>query len=166
MGNKFEVGQRCVYPVHGVVEIMGIEEKEISGSKNSFYILNVIENDVTLMVPTKNAKSLGLRLVVPEKEVSKIMDILRETHPSGSGKLDNQSWNKRYRKYADKLKSGDIYEIATVLKDIHCLKRGKDLSFGEKKIMESALSLVVKELSISTKKDEKLVSDEIKEILS
>ena len=166
MGKKFKVGQKGVYPAHGVVEVQGIEEKEISGSKSSFYILQVVESDVTLMVPTANAETVGLRPVVAKKEVPKIMAILEKKGKNSQDKLDSQSWNKRYRDYADKLKSGDIYEIAHVLKDIYFLRKEKDLSFGEKRIMESALSLLVKELSVATKRKEELVSDEIKELLS
>ncbi|NIP29951.1 MAG: CarD family transcriptional regulator [Candidatus Dadabacteria bacterium] len=166
MAKKFKVGQKGVYPAHGVVEVQGIEEKEISGSKSSFYILKVVESDVTLMVPTANAKTVGLRSVVAKKEVPKILDILSKKNKNNNDKVDSQSWNKRYREYADKLKSGDIYEIAHVLKDIYHLRKEKDLSFGEKRIMESALSLLVKELSVATKRKEEQVSVEIKDLLT
>lgn len=165
MGRKFKAGQNGVYPAHGVVEVMGIEEKEILGSKKSFYILNVLENNVTLMVPTDNISSVGLRPVVAKKEVKNILDILREKNGE-SPKLGAQSWNKRYKEYADKVKSGDIYEIARVLKDIHHLKKVKNLSFGEKRIMENAVSHIVKELSIAMGKKEESVSTQIQEILS
>ncbi len=165
MAKKFKVGQKGVYPAHGVVEVEGIEIKEIAGSKMNFYILRVIESDVKLMVPTSNVTSVGLRPIVAKKEVPKILKIIsKKTKDDDS--LESQSWNKRYREYADKLKSGDIFEIANVLKDIHHLKKEKDLSFGEKRIMENALSLVVKELSVATKKKEEFVSEEIKGLLS
>jgi len=154
-----------VYPVHGVVEVQGVEEKEILGSKKAFYILNVLESNVKLMVPTDNINSVGLRPVVAKKEVKKVLDILRE-EDGEIPKLGVQSWNKRYKEYADKVKSGDIYEIATVLRDIHHLKKVKNLSFGEKRIMENALSHVVKELSISLRKKEGDVSSQIEEIFS
>ena len=154
-----------MYPVHGVVEVQGVEEKEILGSKKAFYILNVLESNVKLMVPTDNINSVGLRPVVAKKEVKKVLDILRE-EDGKIPKLGVQSWNKRYKEYADKVKSGDIYEIATVLRDIHHLKKVKNLSFGEKRIMENALSHVVKELSISLRKKEGDVSSQIEEIFS
>lgn len=154
-----------MYPVHGVVEVQGVEEKEILGSKKAFYILNVLESNVKLMVPTDNINSVGLRPVVAKKEVKKVLDILRE-EDGEIPKLGVQSWNKRYKEYADKVKSGDIYEIATVLRDIHHLKKVKNLSFGEKRIMENALSHVVKELSISLRKKEGDVSSQIEEIFS
>ncbi len=154
-----------MYPVHGVVEVQGVEEKEILGSKKAFYILNVLESNVKLMVPTDNIESVGLRPVVRKKEVKKVLDILKEENGEVP-KLGVQSWNKRYKEYADKVKSGDIYEIARVLRDIHHLKKVKNLSFGEKRIMENALSHVVKELSISLRKKEGEVSSQIEEIFS
>ena len=154
-----------MYPVHGVVEVQGVEEKEILGSRKSFYILNVLESNVKLMVPTDNINSVGLRPVVARKEVKKILDILRE-EDGEIPKLGVQSWNKRYKEYADKVKSGNIYEIARVLRDIHHLKKVKNLSLGEKRIMENALSHVVKELSIALRKKEGEVSSQIEEIFS
>ena len=154
-----------MYPVHGVVEVQGVEEKEILGSRKAFYILNVLESNVKLMVPTDNINSVGLRPVVAKKEVKKILDILKEENGEVP-KLGVQSWNKRYKEYADKVKSGDIYEIARVLRDIHHLKKVKNLSFGEKRIMENALSHVVKELSIALRKKEGEVSSQIEEIFS
>jgi len=164
MSNKFKVGQNAVYPVHGVVEVQGVEEKEILGSKKSFYILNVLESNAKLMVPTDNISSVGLRPVVAKKEVDKIFEILKE-EDGEIPKLGVQSWNKRYKEYADKVKSGDIYEIATVLRDINQLKKIKNLSFGEKRIMENALSHVVKELSIALRTKEEKVSGQIEKIL-
>ena len=154
-----------MYPVHGVVEVQGVEEKEILGSRKAFYVLNVLESNVKLMVPTDNINSVGLRPVVARKEVKKILDILKEENGE-IPKLGVQSWNKRYKEYADKVKSGDIYEIARVLRDIHHLKKVKNLSFGEKRIMENALSHVVKELSIALRKKEGEVSSQIEEIFS
>ncbi len=165
MSKKFKAGQNAVYPVHGVVEVQGVEEKEILGSKKFFYVLNVLESNVKLMVPTDNIDSVGLRPVVAKNEVKKILDILKEENGK-IPKLGVQSWNKRYKEYADKVKSGDIHEIAEVLRDIHHLKRVKNLSFGEKRIMETALSHVVKELSIALRKKEGEVSDQIEEIFS
>ena len=164
---KFKVGQTGVYPAYGVVRVQGIEDKEICGSRESFYILQVVESDVKVMVPTENASSVGLRPVVPKKQVPKILKILgkkgKNNHSSSNGNL---SWNKRYREYADKLKSGDIFEVAHVLKDIHGLRKDKELSFGEKRIMDNAFSLLVKEISAATNKKEELITTEIEKLLS
>lgn len=167
MEKKFRVGQKGVYPAYGVVKVEGIEKKEICGTTKSFYILKVIENDLTLMVPTDNVSSVGLRPIVSKKDIPKVYDILKNGRESdGDDENGNPSWNKRYREYADKIKSGDIYEVAEVLKDIHHLKNEKELSFGEKRIMDSAFDLLVKEISISTRRKEELIQDEIQSLLS
>ncbi len=165
MSTQFEVGQNAVYPVHGVVEVQGVEEKEILGSKKFFYVLNVLQSNVTLMVPTDNVDSVGLRPVIGKKEVKKILDILRKQAPD-TPNPGGQSWNKRYKEYADKVKSGDIYEIATVLRDINHLREVKNLSFGEKRIRENALSHLVKEVSIALGEKEDEVNSKIEEIFS
>lgn len=167
MAKKFRIGQKGVYPAYGVVKVEGIEKKEICGSEKSFYILKVVESDVTVMVPTDNVTSVGLRPVVSRKEVPKIYKILKNSRKdNNSSESDSLSWNKRYREYADKIKSGDIFEVAEVLKDIHYLKKEKELSFGEKRIMDNAYELLVKEISISTRRKEETVMGEIRELLS
>jgi CarD family transcriptional regulator len=162
----FKIGNMAVYPAHGVVQIQGIEVKEICGRKKDFYILKVIDNDVTVMVPTDNALSVGLRPVINKNHVKKIYAILKSKNKSQSSLNGNQSWNKRYREYADKLKSGNVFEIAEVLKEIHLLQGEKELSFGEKRVFEMARSLLVKEISIAKDVEEERVSSEIDELLA
>ena len=161
----FKVGTKAVYPAHGVVQVKAIESKEIYGTKKDYYILEVIDSDVTVMVPIDNAESVGLRHVISKSQITRIYKILKNTskveQPNG-----HQSWNKRYREYSDKLKSGDIFEVAHVLKDINLLQNAKDLSFGEKRIMDSALSLLVKEISIAKNLKEASVTKEIDKILT
>lgn len=161
----FKVGKKAVYPAHGVVQVKAIESKEIYGTKKDYYILEVIDSDVTVMVPIDNAESVGLRHVISKSQITRIYKILKNTskveQPNG-----HQSWNKRYREYSDKLKSGDIFEVAHVLKDINLLQNSKDLSFGEKRIMDSALSLLVKEISIAKNLKEESVTKEIDKILT
>jgi CarD family transcriptional regulator len=160
----FKVGDIAVYPAHGVVKVNGIEVKEICGTKKKFYILKVIDNDVTVMVPTDNAQTIGLRHVIGQEEILKIYQILRsKKNYSGNG---HQSWNKRYREYADRLKSGNIFEVAEVLKDIYLLQNEKELSFGERRIMDAARALLVKEISISKKSEEEVVAGEIDNLLN
>ncbi len=169
MSEKLTIGQTIVYPAYGVVNIQGIEEKEICDSKKSFYILKIIENNATLMVPTDNASSLGLRPIISRKEVPNILKILgkktKSSHSSSGGK-SGQSWNRRYKEYDEKLKSGDIVGIAEVLQEIHYLSKNKSLSFGEKKLMDSALNLLVKELAVATEKEEETITDKIEKLLS
>ncbi len=162
----FKVGTKAVYPAHGVVQVKAIESKEICGTKKDYYILQVIDSDVTVMVPTDNADTVGLRDVISKSQITRIYKILRNKSKDSDELNGHQSWNKRYREYSDKLKSGDIFEVANVLKDINLLQNDKDLSFGEKRIMDSALDLLVKEISIAKNLKEEKVTKEIDKILT
>ena len=162
----FKVGKQAVYPAHGVVNVTSIESKEICGTRKDFYILQVLDSDVTVMVPIDNAETVGLRPVINKREINRIYKILRNKDNKAGHLNGRQSWNKRNREYSDKLKSGDIFEVANVLKDINLLQRSKDLSFGEKRIMDSALTLLIKEISIAKSLGEDSVAKEIEKLLS
>jgi len=147
----FKVGDIVVYPAHGVAEIESLEEREISGSTMSFIILKILDTQMTVMVPLANIKNVGIRELIKSKGIDQVMDILKQR----SVHVDNQTWNRRYREYMEKIKSGSAFEIAEVLRDLNILKRGKDLSFGERKMYDTAKNLLVNEISISKKLDRK-----------
>ncbi|QQR79277.1 MAG: CarD family transcriptional regulator [Deltaproteobacteria bacterium] len=156
----FKPGDKAVYPAHGVGEIKAVETREISGNKQTFYILRILENGMTIMVPTKNVKSVGLREIIDEDQVDEVFAILKDREFS----VDNQTWNRRYREYMDKIKSGSVFEIAEVLRDLSLLKFEKELSFGERKMLDTARSLLVKELAIAQDEAEEEVFKEIQKI--
>ena len=141
----FKEGDKAVYPAHGVGEIRAIETREISGSKQTFYIMKILDNGMTIMVPTNNVKSVGLREIIDEDQVDEVYEILSERDIA----VDNQTWNRRYREYMDKIKTGSVYEIAEVLRDLSLLKKQKELSFGERKLLDTARTLLIKELAIA-----------------
>jgi CarD family transcriptional regulator len=147
----FKVGDIVVYPAHGVAEIESVEDREISGSKMSFIILRILDTQMTVMVPVANVKNVGIRELIKNKGIDKVVDILKQR----SVQVDNQTWNRRYREYMEKIKSGSAYEIAEVLRDLNILKRGKELSFGERKMYDTAKNLLVNEISISRKLEKK-----------
>lgn len=153
----FKVGDNAVYPGHGVGEVTAIEIKEIMGSEHSFYSIKIIESGMKIMVPTNNAESVGLRPIISKKEAAKVLDILTETDV----KIDNQTWNRRYREYMEKIKTGSVYEIAEVLRDLFVLKVDKELSFGERKMLDTARTLLLKELSLATSKAELEKQDKV-----
>ena len=157
MSSQFKPGDKAVYPAHGVGEVKAIETREISGNKQTFYILKILENGMTIMVPTQNVKSVGLREIIDEEQVEEVYEILSERDIT----VDNQTWNRRYREYMDKIKSGSVYEIAEVLRDLSLLKFEKELSFGERKMLDTARSLLVKELAIAQGIEEDEVLKEI-----
>ncbi|MBI1909947.1 MAG: CarD family transcriptional regulator [Deltaproteobacteria bacterium] len=156
----FKPGDKAVYPAHGVGEVQSIETREISGNRQTFYILKILDNGMTIMVPTTNVKSVGLREVISEDEVDEVYAILKERDVT----VDNQTWNRRYREYMDKIKTGSVYEIAEVLRDLSMLKFEKELSFGERKMLDTARSLLIKELAIAQEKEEADVLKEIQKI--
>lgn len=157
---NFKPGDKAVYPAHGVGEVKAIETREISGNKQTFYILKILENGMTIMVPTQNVKSVGLREIISEDQVDEVYSILQERDIT----VDNQTWNRRYREYMDKIKSGSVYEIAEVMRDLSMLKFEKELSFGERKMLDTARSLLVKELAIAQGISEEDVFKEIQKI--
>jgi len=158
----FKIGDVAVYPAHGVAVVENIENKEISGSSHIFYILRLLENDMTIMIPQDNAPNVGLRGVIPRGEVSEVYKILKKKRTRAA----KQTWNRRHRKYMEKIKSGSIYEIAEVLRDLYLLKLNKDLSFGERKVLDTARSLLIKELSIARRTGEKRIEREIEQIFT
>jgi CarD family transcriptional regulator len=160
---KFQVGDLAVYPAHGVGKIESIESRVVNGEKHDFYIMKVIENSMVIMIPTWNVDSVGLRDVINEKEIPQIYNVMKE-RPDLS--IDNQTWNRRYREYMDKIKTGSLYEVAEVFRDLSILKLSKDLSFGERKLYDTAQTLLVKELSTAQKMDEKAVALQIESFFS
>ena len=158
----FKVGDMAVYPGHGVGVIEGVETRDIAGSRQTFYVLKILENGMTIMVPTANADAIGMRDVVPPEEVGDIYDVLLERDVE----LDKQTWNRRYREYMAKIKTGSPYEVARVLRDLYILKGDKNLSFGERKMFDTAKGLLVKEIAVSLKKDETVIEARLAEIFS
>src|SRR5215210_4122069 len=156
----FKVGDSAVYPAHGLAVIKRIEEKDVGGKKKKFYVLQVVDNQMTIMVPTDNVGSVGLREIISQKDVNVVYDILRDRNV----KIDQTTWNRRYREYMEKIKTGSIFEIAEVLRDLYRLKFDKDLSFGERKMLDTAKSLLVKELSLAQKIKEEDVEEELKDL--
>jgi CarD family transcriptional regulator len=156
----FEIGDKAVYPGHGVGIIEAIETKQISGKEHSFFILRIVDNGMTIMIPRDNVGAVGLRGVIRKIDVTKVIHILKDRDVT----VDNQTWNRRYREYMEKINTGSIFEIAEVLRDLHLLKAEKELSFGERKIMDTAKNLLVKELAIAREVKETDILREIRTI--
>jgi CarD family transcriptional regulator len=160
---RFKIGDLAVYPAHGVGRIEAIESRVVNGEKHDFYIMKILENNMVIMIPTWNVESVGLRDVIGEKEIPKIMDVIKSKRDLA---VDNQTWNRRYREYMDKIKTGSLYEVAEVFRDLSLLKLNKDLSFGERKLYDTAYTLLIKELSTAQNTDEQTVITEIEGLFS
>lgn len=158
----FKPGDNTVYPAHGVTTVKRIDERVVGGKKKTFYVLQVVENQMTIMVPTENAEQVGLRGIISNKEVTKVYDILKKRDV----KIDQTTWNRRYREYMEKIKTGSVYEIAEVLRNLFLLRHSKDLSFGERKMLDQAKHLLVKEISLACKTREEEIEQEIQSIFA
>ena len=154
---EFKVGDKAVYPAHGVGVIRAVETKELEGVKSTFYVLKILDNGMTIMVPVQNAGAIGMRQVISTDHVEKVYDVLKDRDVP----TDNQTWNRRYREYMNKIQTGDPIEVAKVLRDLALLKADKNLSFGEKKMFDQARSLLVQEIAVAKDSDEATVESEI-----
>lgn len=142
---RFNVGDNVVYPAHGVAEVMGIETRDIGGSEQSFYVLSILENGMRVMVPTANVEQVGVRDIVSSDEADRVFEVLKKREKMA----ESTTWNRRHREYMDKIKTGSVFEVAKVLRDLYVLKSDKELSFGERKMLDTAKSLLVREISMS-----------------
>ena len=158
---SFKTGDKAVYPGQGVGEVMGIEHTEVAGQRQSFYVLRILENGMRIMIPINKVGSVGLREIISEDDVRQVYAILREKDIS----VDSTTWNRRYREYMEKIKTGSIYELAEVLRDLTVLKGDKELSFGERKMLDTARTLLLKELSIVQEVSEDEIEKSIVELL-
>lgn len=162
MNLTFKKGEKVVYPAHGVGVIDEIGNKLISGTERRYYTLRILDSEMKIMIPTENVGAVGLRRVIGRDMVDKIYKILRQKKVE----VDSQTWNRRYREYTEKIKTGSPLEIAKVLRDLLVLKGDKELSFGERKMLDTARSLLVKELSIARSHPEEKIMEELNTIFA
>lgn len=158
----FQVGSLAVYPAHGVGVIESIQEREVAGLLQRFYVMRLLDSDMIIMIPTQNARNVGLRTVIDREAVDEIFDILKQ-RPT---RLNHQTWNRRYRDYMEKIKTGSLFRVAEVLRDLTWLKLEKELSFGERKMLDTAKNLLVKELSLVNNKAEGEIEAELQKVLA
>src|SRR5512138_465470 len=150
----------AVYPAHGVGLIEAIETQTIGGVDQRFYVMKILDNDMTIMIPTATSANVGLRAIISKDEVARVIDILKERDV----KITAQTWNRRYREYMDKIKTGSVFEVAVVLRDLSVLRGSKELSFGERKMLDTARQLLVKELAIAKNTKETKIEQELDKI--
>ncbi|MCB0347809.1 MAG: CarD family transcriptional regulator [Bdellovibrionales bacterium] len=161
---SFKVGDLAVYPGYGVGRVVSIETQDIMGTSCDVYAIELLETKSRVMVPTVSAVKKGLRHVISCDQATEVMNILKDDTPVR--RLDNQTWNRRQREYMDKIKTGSVFEIAQVLRELFLLKVGKELSFGERKMLDTARCRLIKELSLATNCDEPSVESQVQEIFN
>lgn len=157
---RFKVGDKAVYPSHGVTIIKNIESREVAGSKLDFYVLQIVSSGATLMVPTTATERAGMRGLISDAEINKVFTILRNP-----GKVPQRIWNRRFREFSEKLRTGSLADVAEVLRDLWTLQGTKELSPGEKKLMERAREMVVAEISAAQCADPAEVETQIGQML-
>jgi CarD family transcriptional regulator len=162
MGDTFKVGDMAVYPAQGVVEVVDIEEKPISGSPLRLYVLRIVDTDMRIIVPVAKAHEVGLRPIIDEEEIEEVFEILKEKEVH----IDKQTWNRRYRGFMEKIKTGSLFEVAEVYRDLYRLKSTKTLSFGERRMLDTAKNLIVKELSVAREVSENSMEAELEQVFS
>ncbi len=162
--HAFKVGDKAVHPAHGVGEVTSIEAREIAGSKAKFYVLKILETGMKVMIPISAPESVGLRPVMSKREAEDVMDVFRVAERA----VGNGPWTRRQRAYNEMIKSGSPYEVAKVLRDLYSIKfkTGKDLSYGEKRLMEQARGLLLKEIALAKKVTETAIEEEIATIFT
>jgi CarD family transcriptional regulator len=155
--SDFKIGDKAVYPAHGVAEVVGVETKEINATPVSFYVLKVIDSEMQILVPKDKADQVGLRPIASSDEIDEVFDILAEKDVH----IDKQTWNRRYRGFMEKIKTGSLFDVAEVYRDLYRLKSTKTLSFGERRMLDTAKNLIVKELAVARRWSEERVEKEL-----
>ena len=151
----YNVGDKVVYPMHGAGVIDSIEEKEVLGEKQSYYILKM-PGEVKVMVPISTAEQHGIRNVIDKVEAERVFSVLEQDETEME-----KNWNKRYRDNMDKMKSGDIYEVADVVRNLSFKQKEKGLSTGEKKMLNNAKQILVSELVLAEHATQDVIEEEI-----
>lgn len=159
---NFKSGDKVVYPGHGVGVINSLLTKLIAGTEQRVFEITILSSGMRIMVPVVQAETVGLRKVVDKKAIDKVYAILKDR----DFKIDTQTWNRRFREYSQKIKTGSVYEIAEVMRDLSVLSADKELSFGEKKMLDTAQNLLVSEIAISRSRPHEKVMGEIQAIFS
>ena len=157
----FKIGDKIVYPMHGAGIIEGIEEKEILGDKRQYYVLRMPIGDMKVMIPISNVESIGIRKVIAGEEVRDVFNVLQQEDSPMS-----TNWNRRYRSNMEKIKSGNIYDLAEVVRNLTSRDKEKGLSTGEKKMLDSARQILLSELVLAKDGEEEIIMDLFQQYLA
>jgi CarD family transcriptional regulator len=157
----FSIGDRVVYPMHGAGIIEAIEEKEVLGEKQRYYIMKLPIGDMRVMIPMRSVAEVGLRNVIDQESVERVLEVLR-----GEQSKMSTNWNRRYRANMEKIKSGDIYEVAEVVRNLTLRDQEKGLSTGERKMLENSRQILISEIVLALNTNEEEVRALVNQVLS
>lgn len=155
----FSVGDRVVYPMHGAGVIESIEEKEILGARKKYYVMKLPLGEMKVLIPTDSISQVGLRGVIEKEEVSQVLIVLKGDQPELS-----TNWNRRYRNHLEKIKSGDIFEVAEVVRNLMLRDREKGLSTGESKMLDTARQILISELILVQEQEQSEIATVLDDI--
>jgi len=156
----FKIGDRIAYPVHGAGVIEAIEERNILGEDRRYYVMRMPLNDMKVMIPLENVDEIGVRPIISFEELSRVFAVL-----SADVTKMPQNWNRRYRANMDRIKSGDIYEVAEVVRNLVLRDREKSLSTGERKILNNARQILLSEIILAGNLPENEATDMIDNVI-
>ena len=156
----FRKGDTVVHPEHGAAVIEDLRERDFLGERKKYFVLRLAYGDLTLMVPVDSTQDVGLRNVVAKKEVTKVLDVLRQDESKMAS-----NWSRRFKNNIEKLRSGDIYQVAEVVRNLAIRERQKGLSAGEKRMLTKARQILVSELVFATGSDEAKAEGMIEKVL-
>lgn len=156
----YNIGDKIVYPMHGAGVIESIEEKEILGCKKNYYVVKMPITDMKVMIPTENSEEIGIREVIDKDEAEKVFAMFGEHDCSV-----NTNWSKRYRENMKKIKSGNIFQVADVVRSLMLREKEKGLSTGERKMLNSAKQILISELVLAKNADQYEIENMINEYL-
>lgn len=152
----FALNEKVVYPSHGVAKVNKLVKKVINGNEKTFYELSFLNKDITILVPTDNIDNVGIRPLASNEKIDQIIDILRKpAKKDNCSEFISLTWNKRSKDYQSKLRSGDLKQISEIYKDLIYISKKKELSFGEKNLLQKTEYLLVEEISIVKKLEQK-----------
>lgn len=158
---RFKVGDKAVYPAQGVAVVRAIESREVAGDSINFYVLEIISSGAKLMVPVSASERAGMRALINDDEIEEVYSILR----APPQKISQRTWNRRFREFNEKLRTGSVLDVAEVLRDLFSLQATKELSYGEKKMLERSKSLIVSEVAAAKNVSEESIHSQISELM-
>jgi CarD family transcriptional regulator len=158
---RFDVGDKVVYPHHGAAVVERVEQRELLGEEREYYILKLAYGELTLMVPTDSTEEVGIREITPAREMPKVFKVLKKNEPT----TNTTNWSRRFKANVEKLRSGDIYQVADVVRSLHRRDREKGLSAGEKRMLTKARQILVSELTFAQGCDEDEAEQLLDEVL-
>jgi CarD family transcriptional regulator len=163
MAERLKVGDKVIYPAHGAGVIEAIEQKVLSGNEQTVYVMKMLHKGMTIMVPLDNVESVGIRNPVSPKEIDRVYEVLKKSELPSAEPVE--TWNRRYRHYKEKINTGSILEIAGVLRRLTQRKKTGALSLGEKRLVDTAMDLLVGEVSCAKNMKEERIRKEIELLL-